>query len=155
MTYVLNMRNTYVLTTRLLICLCMSLACYCVIHASTQWSYGHPIQTYICPSWTPPLFAFLLVCLLACLLAFLLLYLPCLSCLSALCLLRMHFASFPSIACLLVSCLCLCMYTHGVRMHGANAWSPKRKQKGREWKHVDMSQAPVICCENVVKIFWT
>ena len=31
------------------------------------------------------------------------------------------FASFPSIACLLVSCLCLCMYTYEARMHGARA----------------------------------
>ena len=53
------------------------------------------------------LFAFFPVCLLACLHAFLFLYLPCLSCLSALCLFHMLFASFPSIACLLVSCLCL------------------------------------------------
>ena len=36
---------------------------------------------------------------------------------------------FLSIACLLVSCLCLCMYTYEVRTHGARAWSPKRKQK--------------------------
>ena len=35
--------------------------------------------------------------------------------------LHMLFASFPSIACLLVSCLCHCMYTHGARMHGARA----------------------------------
>ena len=62
------------------------------------------------------LFAFLLVCLLACLLAFLFLCLPCLSCLSTLCLFYMLFAPFPSITCLLVSCLCLCMYTHGARM---------------------------------------
>ena len=31
----------------------------------------------------------------------------------------LHF--FPSIACLLFSCLCLCMYTHGVRTFGAMA----------------------------------
>ena len=36
--------------TCLLTCPCMSLACWCVVHASTQWSYGHLIQTYICPS---------------------------------------------------------------------------------------------------------
>ena len=40
---------------------CMSLACQCVVHASTQWNYGHLIQTYICPSRTPPF-----VCFLAC-----------------------------------------------------------------------------------------
>ena len=74
-------------------------------------------------------------CLLSCLFAFslacfLVLCLPYLSCLSALHLLCMHFESFLSIACLLVSCLYLCMYTHGVRMHGARARSPRRKQKG-------------------------
>ena len=63
------------------------------------------------------LFAFLLVCLFACLLAILLLTLPCLSCLSVLCL----FASFPSIACLLVSFLCLRMRIHGTRTPSARA----------------------------------
>ena len=77
---------------------------------------------------------------LACLLAFLFLCLSCLSCLSILCLLRMHFAFFPSIAFMLVSCLCLCMYTHGAMTYGVRAQSLKRKQKGRRCKHVDMSQ---------------
>ena len=77
-----------------------------------------------------------LVCLLACLLAFLFLCLPCLSRLFALCLFHMLFASFPYIACLLVSFVCLCMYTHGAR-----ARSPRRKQKGRGCEHVDISQA--------------
>ena len=84
------------------------------------------------------LLAILLVCLLACLLASLSLCLPCISCLSTLCLLHMHFASFPSIVCLLVSCLYLCMYTHGAR-----EWSPRRKQRGRGRKHVNLSQAVV------------
>ena len=53
---------------------------------------------------------------------------------------HMLFASFPSIACLLVSCLCLCMYTHGVRTLGARAQSSKHKQKGHVCKHVDISQ---------------
>ena len=35
------------------------------------------------------------------------------------------FASFPSMACLLVSCLCLCMYAHGAMMLRARAQSPK------------------------------
>ena len=61
--------------TCLFTCSCMSLACQCVVHASTQWSYGHLIQTSICLPWTPTF-----VCLFACLLVFL----PCrLSCLSA------------------------------------------------------------------------
>ena len=46
-----------------------------------------------------------------------------------------------SIACLLVSYLCLCMSTHGARTHGARARSPKRKQKGRGSEHLDMGQA--------------
>ena len=89
-------------------------------------------------------FAFLLVCLLACLLASLSLCLPCISCLSTLCLLHMHFASFPSITCLLVSYLCLCMYTHRARTHRAKVWSPRRKQKGQGCEHVDMSQATMF-----------
>ena len=84
-------------------------------------------------------------CLLfACLVAFLLLCLPCLSCLSALCLFHMLFASFPSIACLLVSCLCLCMYTYGARMLGARVESPRCRQKGHGCKHVDISQAAMF-----------
>ena len=42
---------------------------------------------------------------------------------------HIFFASFPSIACLLVSCLCLCLHTHGVRTCRARARFPKRKQK--------------------------
>ena len=81
------------------------------------------------------LFAFSLVCVLACLLAFLFLCLPCLSCLSTLCPFHMHFASFPSIACLLVSCLCLCIYTHMEQGclelgHGYPGASKKGKDKG-------------------------
>ena len=54
------------------------------------------------------------------------------------------FACFPSRACLLVSCLCLCMEAHGIRMHGARARSPGHKQKRRRCEHMDMSQATVI-----------
>ena len=86
-------------------------------------------------------FAFLLVCLLTSLLAFLFLCLPCLSCISALWHFHMLFASFPSIAYLLVSCLCLCMYIHGARTYGARAQSPRCKKKGQGCKHVDISQA--------------
>ena len=105
--------------------------------------YGHSIQTYICPSWTPPF-----VCFLACLPFCLCLLsrmpcLPCLSCLSALCPFHMLFAHFPSIDCLLVSCLSLCMYTHGVRTLGARERSPKCKKKGFRSKHVDMSRVMV------------
>ena len=92
--------------------------------------------------WTfdPNLYLFLAdttFCLLSCLFALLFLCLSCLLCLSALCLFHMLFASFPSITCLLVSCLCLYMYTYGARTHGARARSPKRKQKGCKCKHVD------------------
>ena len=56
------------------------------------------------------------------------------------CLLCTLFASsmhlFISIACLLVSCSGLCMFTHGVR-----AQSPRRKQKRQGCEHVDISQA--------------
>ena len=51
---------------------------------------------------------------------------------------------FLSIACLLVSCLCLCMYTHEGRTHGARAQSPRRKQKGRGCEHVNISQVAVF-----------
>ena len=91
------------------------------------------------------LFAFLLVCLfshmLACILVSLLAmpimlirFMP----------FHMLFASFPSIACLLVSCLCLCMYTHEARMCGARAQFPRRKQRGRGYKHVDIIRAAVV-----------
>ena len=49
---------------------------------------------------------------------------------------HMLFASFPSMDCLLVSCLCLCIYTHGVRTHGAKARFPKHKQNGCRREHV-------------------
>ena len=51
------------------------------------------------------------------------------------------FASFPSIACLFVSCLCLCMNAHRAKTHGARVQFPRRKQKGHWCKYVDMSQA--------------
>ena len=106
------------------------------------------------------LFAFFLVGLFACFLVFLpssshaylvachvschmlcLLYLyACLLCTH--CTLSTHL--FLSITCLLVSCLCLCMYTHEVRTHGDKAWSPKCKQKGWGCKHVDISQATMF-----------
>ena len=72
----------------------------------------------------------------ACLISCHILCLPCLSCLSTLCLLHMHFTSFPSIACLPVSCFCLCMHTHGAETLRARAQSPRRKQKGHGYKHV-------------------
>ena len=49
---------------------------------------------------------------------------------------------FLSIACLLVSYLCL--YVYGARTLGARAWSSRHKQKGRGVKHVDLSQAAMF-----------
>ena len=90
------------------------------------------------------LFALSLVCLLSSLFAFSLVCLhPCfyachvyhifLLYASSICSLH-HFLFITS---LLVSCLCLCMYTYGARTHGARARFPKRK-------HVDLSQAAVV-----------
>ena len=81
------------------------------------------------------LFAFLLICLLSCFFAH--------HAYHAYSLYAFHmlFESFPSIACLLVSCLYLCMYTHEARTLGVRAQSPRRKQKGHGCKHVDISQA--------------
>ena len=80
----------------------------------------------------------LLSSLHACLFAFLL------SCLFVLCLFHMLFAFVPSVACLLVSCFCLCMYTHGARMHGVRAGFPRHKQKGRGCEHADISQVAMF-----------
>ena len=93
----------------------------------------------------------LLVCLLSCLFAFSLVcshpcfyachvYHICLLYASFICSLHL----FLSIACLLVSCLCLCMYTHGARTLEARAQSLRRKRKGHRCKHADISQAAAI-----------
>ena len=100
-----------------------------------KWSYGNLIQTYICPSWTPPFACFpfcLFVCYLACLpsrlFSHILVPMFAMS-ITLICFMPfdMHFVSFPSITCLLASCLCLCMYTHGAMTLEARARSPKRK----------------------------
>ena len=49
---------------------------------------------------------------------------------------HMLFASLLFIACLLDSCLCLCMYTHGARTLRARAQSSRHRQKGHGCKHV-------------------
>ena len=105
--------------TRLLTCPCMSLACLCVVHASTQWSYGHSIQTYICPSRTPPFvhfLAYLPFCLFACFIApllampiMLIRFMP----------FHMLFTLLPYIACLLVF-LSLPLHVHTL---SEDAWS--------------------------------
>ena len=71
------------------------------------------------------LFAFLLVCLLSCFFACHVYYAYLLYA-SFTC--PMHL--FVSIACLLVSCSCLCMYTHGARTHEVRTQSPRCKHKG-------------------------
>ena len=100
-----------------------------------------PIQTYIFPSQTPPF-----VCFLACLPAYSfasfsasLLAMP----IMFIYFMPFHilFASIPSIACLLVFCPYLCMYTHGARKHEARVQSPRHKQKRRKHKYVDIGQA--------------
>ena len=142
-------------------CLCHSLAFYASLHAclhvhawvvvasvSSILQHNEVMDIRSKPTFVPHrhhlLFAFLLVCLIACLLAFLFLCLPCLSCLSALYLFHMLFVSFPSIVCLLVSYLGLCMCTHGARTYGAWTRSPKLKQKGQRRKHIDISQATMF-----------
>ena len=142
-------------------CLCHPSTCYASLHAclhvhawvllanvSSMLQHNEVMDIWSKPTFVShkhhPLFAFLLVCFRACFPTSLFLCLPCLSCLSPLCLFHMHFASFPSIACLLVSCLCFCMYIHGARTHEARIRSPSRKQKGQGCKHVDISQATMF-----------
>ena len=55
-----------------------------------------------------------------------------------------HYNIFLSIVCLLVSCLCLCMYTQGARTLGARAQSLRHKQKGHGCKHLAMSRAAMF-----------
>ena len=112
---------------------------------------GHHLFVCLFSCLSSFLFAFLPVCLLA----FLFVYLSCgSSCFlpyAMLAMLIMLYASFIrslhlflSISYLLVSCLCLCMYTHGARTHGARARSPRRKQKGLRCKHANISQAAMF-----------
>ena len=128
------------------------LVCRPYLNTMKSWKFNPNL--HLSPHRHHLLFAFFLIFLFACFmiclpsssLAYLLAchvsnHMLCLLHLYA-CLLYTHCALsthlFLSIACLLD--LCLCMYTHGVRMLGAKAWSPKHKQKGCECKHVDMSQ---------------
>ena len=104
------------------------------------------------------LFAFSLVCLLSCFFACNV-YHAYLLYASFICFMHL----FLSIACLLVSCSCLHMYTHGARTHGARAQSPRHKQKGQGCEHVDISEAamfsrfkglasPIWLCMNGAKL---
>ena len=70
--------------------------------------------------------------------------LSCLFAFSLVFLLSFFFACHVYHAYLLVSCLCLCMYTHGAMTHGARAWSPKSKQKERGCEHMDISQSAMF-----------
>ena len=124
--------------------LCASLHTCLHVHAwvllasvSSMLQHNEAMDIQSKPTFVPHrhhlLFAFLLVCLFACFLAPLLAmpimfirFMP----------FHILFASFPSIACLLVSCLCLWMYIHGARKLGARAQSPRHKKKGHRCKHV-------------------
>ena len=111
------------------------LVCHLYFNTMKIWTpdanlYLSLVDTTFC--WPFCLLTFLLVCVLVRLLSCLFAYL-CLSCLPphamlAKSILLVCFVPFAhylhlslSIACLLISCSCLCMYTHGVRMHGAKA----------------------------------
>ena len=138
------------------------LVCHPDFNTMKLWTFDpnlhlSPVDTTFCLPFC--LFVFFLVCLLACLPSC---FLVCLFTLWLVMFLAICYAYhvyhtyllyasftcslhlFPSITCLLVYCLCLCMYTHGVRAYGARAWSPKRNQKGCERKHVNINQAAMF-----------
>ena len=92
-------------------------------------------------------FAILPVSLFACWLAFLLLSHAML----AISILLVRLATLCFYPCIFLpllvcwfSCLCLCMYTHGVRTQGVRALFPMRKQKRHGCKHVDISRAAIV-----------
>ena len=146
-------------------CLCHSLAFYAFLHTclhvhawvllasvSSMLQHNETMDIWSKPTFVPYrchlLFSFLFACFLASFLAMpimLICFMPS----------HMLFASFPSIGFLLVSCLCLCMYTHGVRTHGDRAQSPRRKQKGRWYKHIDTGQAAMFSrFRSLASPFW-
>ena len=145
--------------TRLLTCSCVSLCllvCHPYFNTMKIWTpdpnlHLSPVDTIFCL-----LFACLSSFLFTCLHATLFLCLPCLSCLSDLCLFCMLFTFFfPPIACLLVSCLYLCMYAHGARTLGARAQFPRREQKRHGCKHVDVSLSAVFSrLRSLVYLIW-
>ena len=132
----------------------------CRPYFNTMKSWTSNPNLHLSPRGHHLLFDFFLVCLFACFLVCLpsssLAYLiACYVSCHMLCLLRLYACLlythcalstqlFLSIACLQVSCLCLCMYTYEARTHGARAWSPRHKQKGCRCKHVNMSQAAMF-----------
>ena len=130
-------------------CLCHLLAFYASLHAclhvharvllasvSSMLQHNEVTEIRSKPTLVPRghhlLFAFLLVCLLTCLLAFLFLCLPCLSCLSALCLFHMLFAYFflPLLVCWFLAFAFACTYIETGCMelgHGLPGTSKKGK----------------------------
>ena len=114
------------------------LVCHPCLNTTKLWTFNPNLHLSFADT-TFCLLAFLFLCLLSCFFAChvhhaYLLYA------SFIC--SMHL--FLSIACLLVSFSCLCMYTHGARTHEVRAWSPKCKKKGRGCKHVDISQVAMF-----------
>ena len=119
-------------------CSCMSL---CVVHTPIQWSYGHSIQTYICPPRTPLLFDNML------LYPFHVLHMFVCSCLASLLACSLHalpISFFCFFACLLACFFGHCMYIYGVRTLGARVWLPRHKQKGHSLVYF------LILCDSIV-----
>ena len=131
------------------------LVCRPCFNTKKLWTFNPNLH---CPSWTPPfvrllssLSAYLsLSCLLSHAMLTIFILLVCFAPFA-----HYLYISFPSIACLLVSCLYLCMYAYRARTFRARAWSPRHKQKGREVKHVDSSQAAMFNrFRSLVNPFW-
>ena len=123
-------------------------------NVSSMLQHNEIMEIWSKPTFVPRrhhlLFAFLFVCLLSCFFACHV-YHAYLLYASFTCPMQI----FLFIACLLVSCSCLCMNTHGARTHGAKACSPKRKHKGRGTKHVDINQATMFsCCRGLAFPIW-
>ena len=103
------------------------------------------------PTFIPHGHHLLFVSLLVSLSAYWLAFLPLTHAVLVISILLVRFTSFcyylrifPSIACLLVSCICLSMYAHGARTLRARARSPKSKQKGQGCEHANMNQVVVV-----------
>ena len=138
-------------------CLCHPLALYAFLHAclyvhawallvsvlSILW-HNEAMDTRSKPTFVSCGHHLLFAILLVCLLASWFLCLPLLLHLFASCLFIHTSHLSPSIACLQVSCPCLCMYAHGSRMHRARARFLRCKQKGHKWEHANMSQTTVV-----------
>ena len=106
------------------------------------------------PTFVPSGHHLLFVCLFACLfsrsfvhlacpISCHILCLPCVSCLFVLCLFICSLRLFLPLLVCWFSCLCLCMYAHGVRKHGAGRVSWAQAKGVRMWA-ADMSQAVAV-----------